>query len=222
MIDPEAVAARASPAVAPPRPPAAPAVRATTAATETVVSSPPSPPHRGLQLRLSLGPTIAVDVGTLPRPTYGAGARVGVKLGRSALELGLLASAAATETISGTTPPAGGSFHFWSASLSACPAFGVGRFDLGVCAEIEAIEVKGTGFGVTSSYENAARWLALGGGVIARLRLTPHVAIPLRIDAVAPLAHRTFVLNGVPAAQGQIYSPSRVAGRALLAVDIDF
>jgi len=33
--------------------------------------------------------TIAVDMGTLPRPTYGAGARVGVKVGRSALELGV-------------------------------------------------------------------------------------------------------------------------------------
>ena len=222
MIDPEAVAARASPPAASPPPPDARAVmRATPAATKTAVSSAMSPPHPGLAPRLSLGPTIAVDMGTLPRPAYGAGARFGVKVGRSAVELGVLASASASGTISGTVPPAGGSFHFWSASLSACPAFGVGRFDLGACAEIEAVEVKGTGFGVTSRYENDTRWLALGAGAIARLRITPHVAIQSRLDAVAPLGHPTFFLKGVTEAQGQIYSPSRVALRALLAVDIE-
>ena len=139
-------------------------MRATPAAIDTAVSRAPPPPRRGLAPRLSLGPTIVVDMGTLPRPTYGAGARVGVKVGRSALELGVLASASASATVSGTIPPAGGSFHFWSASLSACPAFAVRRFDLGACAEIEGVEVKGTGFGVSSGYENDARWLRSRGG----------------------------------------------------------
>jgi hypothetical protein len=98
----------------------------------------------------------------------------------------------------------------------------VRRFDIGVCAEIEGVEVTGTGFGVTSRYENDARWLALGAGAVARLRISPNVAIPFRVDAIAPLGHPTFVLKGVSEAQGQIYSPSRLAGRALLAVDIDF
>jgi hypothetical protein len=223
MIDPEAVAARASAPPAPSPPPEPrPVMRATPAAIDTVVSRAPPPPRRGLAPRLSLGPTLAVDMGTLPRPTYGAGARIGVKVGGSALELGVLASAPASGTVAGTIPPVGGSFHFWSASLSACPAFAMRRFDIGACAEIEGVEVKGTGFGVSSGYENEARWLALGAGAMARLRITPHVAIPFRVDAVAPLGHPTFFLKGVPEAQGQIYSPSRVAGRALLAVDIDF
>jgi hypothetical protein len=221
MIDPEAVAARASALPSPPPPPR-PVMRATPAANDTAVSRAPPPPRRGLTPRLSLGPTIAVDMGTLPRPAYVAGARVGVKVGRSALELGVLASGSASGTVSNATPPAGGSFHFLLASLSACPALAVGQFDVGACAEIEGVEVKGTGFGVTSQYENDARWLALGAGAVARLRINPHVAIPFRIDAVAPLGHPTFFLKGVPEAQGRIYSPSRVAGRALLAVDIDF
>jgi hypothetical protein len=98
----------------------------------------------------------------------------------------------------------------------------VQRLDLGGCAEIEAVDMKGTGFGVTSSYGNDARWLALGAGAIARLRVATHVAIPFRIDAVAPLGHPTFFLKGVPQGQGAVYSPSRVAERALLAVDVDF
>jgi hypothetical protein len=223
MIDPEAVAARATPPATPSRPQdPGRAIRAPLAATDTAVSPAPTPPRRGLAPRLSLGPTIGVDVGTLPRPTYGAGARVGVKVGRSALELGVLASASARGTIAGTAPPAGGSFHFWSASLSACPAFAVRRFDLGACAEIEAVEVKGTGFGVTARYENDARWLALGAGAIARMRISPHVAIPFRMGVVAPLGHPTFVLKGVTEGQGQIYSPLRVAVRAVLAADVDF
>ena len=223
MIDPEAVAARGSPPATPSPPPdPSRVIRATRAATDTAVSRVPPPPRPGLAPRLSLGPTLGVDMGTLPRPTYGAGARVGIKVGRSALELGVLASASARGTIAGTAPPAGGSFHFWSASLSACPAFAVRRFDLGACAEIEAVEVKGTGFGVTARYENDARWLALGAGAIARLRISPHVAIPFRVGVVAPLGHPTFVLKGVTEGQGQIYSPSRVAVRGLLAVDIDF
>lgn len=223
MIDPDAVAARASPpaTASPPQEPSR-AIRAPPAATDTAVSRAPSPSRRDLAPRFSLGPTVAVDLGTLPRPSYGAGARVGVKVGRSALELGVLASASARATIAGTAPPAGGSFHFWAASLSACPAFAVRRFDIGACAEIEAVEVKGTGFGVTAQYENDARWLALGAGAIARLRISPHVAIPFRMGVVAPLGHPTFVLKGVTEGQGQIYSPSRAAVRALLAVDVDF
>jgi hypothetical protein len=82
--------------------------------------------------------------------------------------------------------------------------------------------VKGTGFGVTSGYENDARWLALGAGALARLRVTRHVAVPLRLDAVAPLAHPTFFLKGVPESEGRVYSPSRLAVRAVLAADVDF
>jgi len=98
----------------------------------------------------------------------------------------------------------------------------VRRLDLGACAEVELTEVKGTGFGVTSSYENSARWLALGGGALARLRVTPRFGALLRIDAVAPLAHPTFFIKGLPEAQGRIYTPSRAAGRALVAVDVKF
>ena len=223
MIDPEAVAARASPP-ATPSPPQDPirAVPAPPAATDMTVSRAPPPPGRRLAPTLSLGPTLGVDRGTLPRATYGAGARVGVKVGRSALELGVFASASARGTIAGSAPPAGGSFHFWSASLSACPAFAVQRFDSGACAELEAVEVKGTGFGVTARYENDARWLAVGASAIARLRISPHIAIPLRMGVVAPLGHPTFVLKGVTEGQGQIYSPSRVAVRALLALDVEF
>jgi hypothetical protein len=217
MIDPQAVAARDAP-------PVVEAKQATTAPPlrpETTVSRGPPPPRRGPALRFSLGPAIAIDRGTLPQPTYAAGGRAGVKLGASVLELGVLASASASGTVAGTSPPAGGSFHFLSASLAACPAIAARWFDLGVCAEIEVTQVKGSGFGVTSSYENDARWLAPGGGVLARLRVAPHVAIPLRIDAVAPLVQTTFFLEGVPEARGRVYIPSRVAGRALVAVDVD-
>jgi hypothetical protein len=223
MIDPEAVAARtAPPAPAPPRPESPPP---RPPATEIAVSRPPPPPPSRPRLapRLSLGAAVAVDVGTLPETAYAAGARLGVKLGRSALELGFLASSSASGTIPGTTPPAGGSFRFLSGSLAACPAVGLGRrFDLGACAEIEVVQVKGTGFGVTSSFQNDARWLALGGGGLARLRLRPHVAVPLRLEGLAPLARPTFVLQGVSQAQGRVYTPSRVVARALLAVDVDF
>jgi hypothetical protein len=228
MIDPDAVAARAAAPASPPPAAAdaavhAPAPPAPETASETAVSSPPPPSRPRLAPRLSLGPTMAVDVGTLPQPGYAAGARIAVKLGRSALELGVLASSSASATISGTAPPAGGSFRFLAGSLAACPAAGLGRrLDLGACAELELTEVKGTGFGVTSSYQNDARWLALGGGGLLRLRLTRHVAIPFRVDALAPLARTTFFLNGVSQAQGRVYTPSRVVMRALLAVDVDF
>jgi hypothetical protein len=221
MIDPQAVATHARPPAAPVAAAAAEPPTTTSLASPTAATRAPAP-GSSVPLRLLIGPTVAVDMGTLPRAIYGAGGRVGLRLAATTLELGILASATARASISTTTPPAGGSFRFRSASVSACPAVAMGRLDVGPCAEAELTQVEGTGFGVTSSFANHARWLALGGGLLGRVRLTSHVAVPLRIDAVAPLARPTFFLRGVPEAQGKVYSPSRVAVRAMIAVDLDF
>jgi hypothetical protein len=222
MIDPQAVALHATP----PPPPAGGVARATRAPppeTDAVASGASiGLPHSALVTALSLGPSVIVDAGTLPRLTYGAGARVGVRFGASALELGVLASAAERAAIAATTPPVGGSFRFRSASLSACPAASRGRFELGACAVVELTQVNGTGFGVSSSFDNDARWLAVGGGALARLRLGRRFAIPLRIDLMAPLARPTFVLLRVPEARGEVYRPSRVVMRGSLALDVVF
>jgi hypothetical protein len=103
MIDPQAVALHATP----PPPPAGGVARATRAPppeTDAVASGASiGLPHSALVTALSLGPSVIVDAGTLPRLTYGAGARVGVRFGASALELGVLASAAERAAIAATT-----------------------------------------------------------------------------------------------------------------------
>jgi len=224
MIDPRAVAQHVAAAPTPPVP-AAGAARATSVPTPPrdafTSGAPARPPRSALVTGLSLGPTIAVDAGTLPRLAYGAGARVGLRFGASVLELGVLASSQARATISATAPPAGGSFRFRSASLSACPATRRRRFELGACIAVELTQVNGAGFGVSMSFENDARWLALGGGALARLRLGSRFAIPLRIDLMAPLARPIFYLR-LPDADREVYRPARVVMRGSLALDVVF
>ena len=173
-------------------------------------------------LTVSVGPTTAIDVGTLPAPTAGAGVRAGLKLGRTAFDLAALAWASTSTTIAGSNPPVGGTFRFFSASLAVCPTLAAGRFELGACGEAELVQVRGHGSGVSVPYENAYAWMSVGAGALARLRVSRHLSIPFRLAALVPLAHPSFVLKGVVEAQGQVYTPSPVLGRAELGIDVDF
>jgi len=228
MIDPEAVAAhQRSPASA------ASSVPPTVPAPTT--QSPPSRPlarqdevgqrppvASGRSLAIGLGAVFAADTGTLPGPTYGGGARVGVKLDHSSLEIGIVDWADSRRTIPGTSPPAGGDFHLLSGFVGVCPALAVRALDLGACVDAELDVLRGVGFGVSSTYENSFRWFSVGAGPLARLRLDRHFSVSMKLGALVPLEHPTFTLKGVSEDQGRVHRPASVVGRAALGVDLDF
>jgi hypothetical protein len=195
-------------------------------AAPTIEAAPPpaSPPAEAARssLTVSVGPTTALDVGTLPAPTAGAGVRAGLTFGRTSFDLAAVAWAPISTTIAGTDPPVGGTFRFFSASLAVCPTLAAGRFALGACGAAELVQVRGRGSGVSVPYENAYAWMSVGAGALARLRVSRHLSIPLRLSAMVPLAHPSFVLKGVVEAQGQVYSPSPILGRAELGIDVVF
>jgi hypothetical protein len=189
--------------------------------TITAAPTPASAPARS-SLKFSVGPTTAIDVGTLPAPTAGAGVRASLALGRTSFDLAAVAWASTSATIAGSNPPVGGTFRFLSASLAVCPTLAAGRFQLGACGEAELARVQGRGSGVSVPYENAYAWMSIGAGALARLRVSRHLSIPFRLSALVPLAHPSFVLNGVVEEQGKVYSPAPVLGRAELGIDVDF
>ncbi|HYJ10182.1 MAG TPA: hypothetical protein VEX18_14265 [Polyangiaceae bacterium] len=225
-IDPDAVTAQQAPPSAetssvPPAPPTASAL----------ASAPPPPrllkattPPAVSRQRLSVWaePLVIADVGALPKPTIGAGVAGGINWNRSTLEVGAAQFAEGTATIAGTVPAAGGDFRLRAFWLAACPALQAGHFDLGVCGQVELAAMKGTGFGVSSGYENSYLWPAVGGGVLARLHLSQAFSVPLRLGLSFPLRYPTFTLKGIGENQGRVHRPALGSGRLSLGVAVTF
>lgn len=162
---------------------------------------------------------IAADVGSLPSASYGGGGRIGIKLRHFSGEVGVIDWAGARATIPKTNPPAGGDFHLISIFLGACPTWPLGAFDLGACADAELDVLRGSGFGVSSTYENSSRWLSVGASTLARLKISRHFSLPLKLGVLLPLEHPTFTLQGVAEDQGRVHKPAKLMGRATLGVD---
>jgi hypothetical protein len=169
--------------------------------------------------RFFIGPRIAANSGTLPTMALGAGANIGVIFAHGSIETGVLEWTRSTATVAGTQPKAGGTFRLLSGYLAACPSYRSGRFDFGVCGHLGLNWVRGTGFGVNTSYQNSFTWLAGGGGLLVRLWPGQRFSVPLRVEALLPMAHPVFTLNGVPQSQGQVFRPSNMAGQACLGFD---
>jgi hypothetical protein len=219
-IDPDAVTAHQVPPSAetskvPPAPP-------TAAAPPRILKAarPPAVPRQSLSVWAE--PLVVGDVGVLPKPAIGAGVAGGFSWNRSTLELGAAQFAEGSATIAGTLPAAGGDFRLRAFWLAACPALQAGHFDLGVCAQVELAAMKGTGFGVSSGYENSYLWPAVGGGAIARLRLNRAFSVPLRLGVSFPLQYPTFTLKGVAQNQGRVHRPAAGSGRLSLGVAVTF
>jgi hypothetical protein len=229
-IDPDAVTAQQAPPSAETSsvPPASP-----TAATSAPAPAPAPAPPRLLKAttppavsrqRLSVWaePLVIADVGALPKPTIGAGVAGGINWNRSTLEVGAAQFAEGTATIAGTVPAAGGDFRLRAFWLAVCPALQAGPFDLGVCGQVELAAMKGTGFGVSSGYENSYLWPAVGGGGLARLRLSRAFSVPLRLGLSFPLRYPTFTLKGIAENQGRVHRPALGSGRLSLGVAVTF
>jgi hypothetical protein len=166
-----------------------------------------------------LGPETAIDWGSMPSLSAAVGGHLGMMTRPLSFEVDLFEWSQSRATISGTKPPVGGRFSYFTASLSACPHLGQGDFQYGLCVDGEYNRMKAEGFGGSVNYGNSFSWFSIGGGALARWRVGQWFSIPIRAGAVIPLAYPVFRLNGI---SDEVHRPSSVSLRAQLGVDLLF
>jgi hypothetical protein len=167
-----------------------------------------------------VGPTMAVDWGTLPSSALGAGVRLGLRDSAWSLELGILDFWRSRAELQVTAGAMGGTFNLVSAFLAACRVLPIAGLEWGACAIAEYDHMRARGYGVDNPYGNSADFLAVGAAVSARYQIGRRFSVPIFLGALAPLAHPTFVLNGVSQDQVKVHRPSDVSGRALLGIEL--
>ncbi|WP_437832915.1 hypothetical protein [Sorangium sp. So ce1153] len=242
-IDPEVAARSDSPATGDrssagarladpaPEPPAAAA--RTAAPTPPRVPSRSAPPARGRErptdgaaegaplFRIGVGGI--GDLGTMQHLGSAIEPWAGVVVGPARLEVGASFWARNTAA-SAARPRSGGTIGLVAGSLAACallPPLARAvrpRFEVGLpCAGFELGRMHAEGYGVSDPDEGNGLWAALRGGAAAAWVVAPWVRLRLRLEAVVPLKHPRFVLEGV----GEVHEPS-VAARAALGLELAF
>jgi hypothetical protein len=190
MIDPDAVAAHATP----PQPVAAPPP-----VTPPEPDPGPAPKSRPRAVEFLVGIHAAGSYGTLPSIDIGVGGGIGLAGRRWRAELrgsyGLRRDQKAW-----AAAPAGayGQFNFWAVAFAGC--FNIGRESLafGPCADAEVGVTSAKGFGVSQSLPADTLWSALGAGGYAAISLGRHLGLPLHLDVLAPLRRSEFVFKNEP------------------------
>jgi hypothetical protein len=161
----------------------------------------------------------AVDVGTLPAPTWGAALRASIEVGRS-LAFGVTGGAWLAQDGRLATQPTEGA-HFTLLTLDAHGCYALLRtraMELAPCALVEVSHLSATGFGATTNGGADVLWVA--GGVEARGRwvLTRWLALGLGAGAVVPFERERFRI----AATGIVYATSALSARVQLGPELHF
>jgi hypothetical protein len=206
MIDPNAVAAHATP----PKP---------------VPATPPAETDPALQrkpraMQYLLGIHTVGSYRTLPSFDVGLGGGVGLAGRRWRVELrGTYGLRRDQKAMAATPAGAYGQFNLTAAALAAC--FNLGREGLafGACADAELGVVSAQGVGVSESLPAQTLWSALGAGAYAAIPLGPHFRIPLHVDVLAPLRRTEFVFKNEP---GRVFQTPAVGVRISLGVELHF
>jgi len=205
MIDPNAVAAHATP----PRPAPPPASSDPTTQEERRVA-------------YLVGIHAAGSYGTLPSIDAGLGGGVGLAGRRWRVELrgtyGLRRDQRVTAP-SPAPPDSYGRFNFAAAALAGCVNFGREGLAFGPCADAEVGMLSAKGVGVSEGFSAQTLWLAMGAGAYAAIPLGPHLSLPLHLDVVAPLLRPEFVFRNVPT---RVFRAPVVGGRISAGVEFHF
>lgn len=206
MIDPDAVAAHATP----PKPiPATPSVQAG-----------PVPAKQPRSVEYLVGIHAAGSYGTLPSVDVGLGGGVGLAGRRWRAELrGTYGLRREQKAMAAAPAGAYGLFGFTSATLAACFNLGREGSAFGPCADYELGVISARGFGVSESLPAQTLWSALGAGAYAAIRLGSHFSLPLHVDVLAPLRRTEFVFKNEP---GRVFQAPAVGVRIGLGVELHF
>jgi len=206
MIDPDAVAAHATP----PKP-----ILATPA-----VETGSAPPRKPRSVENLVDIHAAGSYGILPSVDVGLGGGVGLVGQRWRVELrGTYGLRRDQRAMAAAPAGAYGQFGFTAATLAAC--FNLGREGpaFGLCADYELGVISARGVGVSESLPARTLWSALGAGAYAAIQLDHHLSLPLHVDVLVPLGRPEFVFKHEP---GRVFQAPAVGARISLGVELHF
>ncbi len=159
---------------------------------------------------------LALDVGSLPKPTVGLALAGGMTFAWLRVEPALAIYAPGSGDIAGTGE--GARFLIGSGQLRACVPFPSSAVWLAPCLGGGVDWVHASGFGAdetrsTSTFDAFGTGALLGGWDIS-----PIISARVDVGVVAPLARPTFVVDG----EGQVYHRGSVALRSQLGLELHF
>ena len=159
----------------------------------------------------SVGAGLLGSVGTLPRPSWGGEATVG--LGTRAFSLALEARVESPATLERSA----GSVTLWLATAWLVPCVHLGA--LAACGVVGGGTLRGSGGGVDNAHAGAAPWVGAGLRAAARVPLSRSAALSVHVDAFSvPL--QTVVLLGDPGSD--VWKTPRVAASLGVGIVYDF
>jgi hypothetical protein len=161
-------------------------------------------------VRFVLAAHALVGVGPLPSASPGASLALGVRVG----PVELTASGAIFGEQGArlaTAPTIGGTFGLAYARLRGCVPFFEELVSFGACLAIEGGATWGRGEGVPRVQSGTAPWIALAGGLEARLRIVDALALSVMADLQVPILRSPFELaiDGMPTA---VHTPFEIGG----------
>jgi hypothetical protein len=189
-------------------------------ATERVARESEVPLQPADRTAVSLGVRAAGDVGALPQPTIGAGATVGLQLGRAHAALDAMAW---LPRLSEAQPSGGrAEIGLFSAGLRGCydalldTDEGLG---FGPCLGLEAGVATGAGIDVLDPERVHGFWgAALAGMTVHQRVATSGLGSALALELVVPVIRPAFEIEG----EGEIFRASPVVARASVTVFFGF
>jgi len=178
-------------------------------------------PSRGRILRppFSVRALVLLDLGVLPKLAAGPALLIGVRLQRTALELGIAYLPTQSLSADGRDGSVG-QLRFLAGSIGACyAALKVGRLELGPCARVEYGRIWGRGQNLDEdTYSGGASWLALLAGARASLQLSELLSVGLELGAGVPLLEPSFSVSGL----GEVHATESVVGRLSAGAELRF
>jgi len=213
MIDPNAVAAHATPlrpvAVPPPPVEAPPATQPD-----------PAPETKRRAVEYLVGIHATGSYGTLPSIDAGLGGGIGLQGRRWRAELrGTYGLRRDQKAMAAAPAGAYGQFNFTAAAFAGCFNFGRESLAFGPCAGGELGAVSAKGFGVTQGFPANTLWSALGAGGYAAVSLGHHLSLPLHLDVLAPLRRSQFVFKNEPQV---VFQAPAVGVRMSAGIELNF
>jgi hypothetical protein len=211
MIDPDAVAAHATPPQpvdAPPQP------------TDEAPATAPAPDRKPRAVEFLVGVHAAGSDGTLPSIDVGVGGGIGLQGRRWRVELrGTYGLRRDQKAMAVSPAGAYGQFNFVAAAFAACINLGPQAFAFGPCADAEFGVISAKGVGVSQSLPADTLWSALGAGGYAAISLGRHLGLPLHVDVLAPLRRSEFVFKNEP---NRVFQAPAVGVRVSAGIELRF
>jgi len=170
-------------------------------------------PRTAKPVGLAAAGTASADLGSLPRPAFGAQGALALELLPLHLEALITFFPPARETIA---PERGGDIDLIAGGARGCYFARGERLAAGACGGVEVGSLAGSGFGTSWKETRTSLWLAPRLGFLGSYALSTDAALRLGLEALLPASRPVFFLENV----GRVHQPAALVGRLEIGLEL--